>query len=296
MSWLILGGNGQLGRALSEVLQERQIEFCAWGRQELDITSGINCFEKINALMPTVIVNAAAWTDVDGAESNQEAAHTVNVIGTMNLSTSAKSIGAVFVHISTDYVFSGESQRPWSEHDLLAPVSVYGKTKAASEMTVSSQYGEYSYIFRTAWLYSKWGKNFAKTMTRMAKSNDEEVRVVSDQFGQPTSALDLANQIVEAVSAELPFGIYHATNSGQASWFDFAKEIFEASGASTGRLVPVASTEYPRPAKRPTYSVLGHDAWLTADLSTKSVSAMQNWKIALHKVMPDIISATNAER
>jgi len=298
MSWLVVGGNGQLGRALSVVLSARGIDFRSWGSEDLDITSALKCNESIVGLAPSVIINTAAWTDVDGAEANPEGAHAVNAIGPLNLAIAAKSVGAVFAHVSTDYVFSGISDRPWREEDLRSPVSVYGMTKAAGEVAVLSEYSDRTYIFRTAWLYSQWGKNFARTMTRLALFGGGEVRVVNDQVGQPTSAIDLANQIVDSILAELPFGTYHATNSGQGSWFDFAQEIFKLCGpeASIERVIPVSSKEFPRPAKRPTFSVLAHKKWgNVVGARGQGVAPMRDWRSALKESVPDIIFVARAE-
>ncbi len=295
MTWLVLGGNGQLGKCLSLVLGGRGIDFRAWGSRDLDIRSGPLCSQYIGVLSPSVIINAAAWTDVDGAESDYEGAYAVNTLGPLNLALAAKSVNAVFAHVSTDYVFSGISNSPWREDGLRAPVSVYGTTKAAGEVAVLTEYADRSYIFRTAWLYSQWGKNFAKTMTRLALIGDGEVRVVDDQVGQPTSASDLAVQIVNTILAELPFGIYHGTNSGNASWFDFAKKIFELSGESASRVVPVSSAEFVRPAKRPAFSVLGHGAWKSAVESGYPVEVMREWQLALAGEMPGIIKTVQDE-
>ena len=297
MTWLVVGGNGQLGKALSVVLYERGIDFRAWGSEDLDIKSASRSLEMINALRPTVVINAAAWTDVDGAESDPNGAHAVNTEGALNLAVAAKSVDAVFAHVSTDYVFSGVSDQPWSESDLRAPVSVYGVTKAAGEIAVLNEYSDRSYVFRTAWLYSEWSKNFAKTMVRLALTGDGEVKVVDDQLGQPTSALDLAEQIVLSIEAEIPFGVYHATNSGQASWFDFAQEIFSLCGGEEflSRVVRTDSTSFVRPAKRPAYSVLGHDAWSAIGVNGDSVKPMRDWTVALHESIPGIIAAVKAE-
>ena len=151
-------------------------------------------------------------------------------------------------------------------------------------------YPESSFVVRTAWLYSPWGKNFAKTMTRLAIKGEGGVGVVNDQVGQPTSAMDLAKKLVELGLSTSPTGIYHGTNSGQATWFEFAQEIFKLAGAVTARVTPVSSSEHPRPAKRPSYSVLSHDAW-----ANTSVKPMQDWRIALAEAMPAIISAVRAE-
>ena len=297
MTWLVLGGNGQLGKALSVVLGQRGMDFRAWGSEDLDIRSALKCTDLIGDLRPTVIINAAAWTDVDGAESDPDGAHAVNVEGPLNIAVAAKAVGAVFAHVSTDYVFSGVSDRPWQEDDLRSPVSVYGMTKAAGEVAVLNGYSERSYIFRTAWLYSQWGKNFAKTMTRLALSGDSEVKVVDDQVGQPTSAMDLAYQIVDAVEAKLPFGIYHGTNSGQGSWFDFAQEIFSLCGqdVSVDRVVRTDSSSFVRPATRPAYSVLGHDGWISVGGSGVVVPEMRDWRLALREAMPAILKAYSQE-
>jgi dTDP-4-dehydrorhamnose reductase len=253
------------------------------------------CNEYVSAVAPTVIINAAAWTDVDKAEFESENAHLTNTVGALNIALAAKASGSIFAQVSTDYVFSGVSDSPWQEHDTRDPVSVYGATKAAGEVAVLGEYPESSYIFRTAWLYSKWGTNFAKTMTRIAITADGAVRVVNDQVGQPTSAIDLANQIVDSILAKLPFGIYHATNSGQGSWFDFAKEIFELSGAPTSRVVPASSNEFMRPAKRPSYSVLSHNGWGAKSHSGRSVLPMREWRLALREDLPAIIAGVKSE-
>ena len=295
MTWLVVGENGQLGKALSLVLSERGIGFRVWGSKDLDIRSASKTLELIGALKPSVVINAAAWTDVDGAESDPEGAHAVNADGALNLAIAAHSLGAIFAHVSTDYVFSGSTTRPWLESDVREPASVYGASKAAGEIAIVNEYGERSYIFRTAWLYSEWGKNFAKTMARFAWLSDGEVKVVDDQIGQPTSAMDLAEQIVSSIEAELPFGIYHGTNSGQASRFEFAQEIFTLYGASAERVVRTNSATIVRAAKRPAYSVLGHDAWSAVGANGGSVSAMRDWKVALREALPAVIAAVKAE-
>jgi dTDP-4-dehydrorhamnose reductase len=246
--------------------------------------------QLINYIKPAVIVNTAAWTDVDGAETNQSAAYSVNALGPQNLAVAASKIGARLVQISTDYVFSGDASAPWSESAEHNPQSVYGSTKSEGEKFVEAALPADSYVIRTAWLYSAEGKNFAKTMTNLALKSAGEVKVVNDQIGQPTFAGDLAKQIIELVLSESPPGIYHGTNGGQATWFEFAQAIFSIAGADVSRVIPVSSSEFPRPAKRPTYSVLGHDAW-----AGTHIPAMRNWKIALEEAMSAIISAVKAE-
>jgi dTDP-4-dehydrorhamnose reductase len=290
MSWLITGGSGQLGIAVSQELDKNGIAFDAWSSKDLDITQSSNTSEAIEKLSPIVIINCAAWTDVDGAESHEIDASRVNSDGPENLAIAAKRCNSKLIHVSTDYVFSGDSQSPWQIADEINPQSAYGRTKAQGESRVLATYSENSFIVRTAWLYSPWGKNFAKTMTKLAIKGTGEVRVVDDQVGQPTLASDLAKQLVELGLSTSPTGIYHGTNSGQASWYEFAQEIFKLAGADVGRVTPVSSSEYPRPAKRPSYSVLSHDAW-----ANTSVKAMRDWRIALAEALPSIISAVKAE-
>ncbi len=290
MSWLITGGSGQLGIAVSQALGEQGILFTAWGSEVLDITQGPTVRDLVSQLSPTLIINCAAWTDVDGAESNEPQAFRVNSDGPENLAWAAKQCGAKLLHVSTDYVFSGESKTPWQVYDRINPQSAYGRTKATGESRVVATYPENSSIVRTAWLYSPWGKNFAKTMTRLALNGDGEVLVVNDQMGQPTSALDLAKQLVELGLSISPAGIYHGTNSGEVTWYAFAQEIFRLAGADVNRVVPVSSSEYPRPAKRPSYSVLSHEAWVKT-----GVKPMRDWRIALEEALPAIISAVKAE-
>jgi dTDP-4-dehydrorhamnose reductase len=290
MTWLITGGAGQLGTALKVVLNERKIDFIAWGSEDLDIRSAKKTLELVGSLKPSVVINAAAWTDVDAAESDIKGAHAVNTVGAYNLSVASKAVNAVFVQVSTDFVFSGIGSKPWKNDDALEPTSVYGQTKMAGENEVLSNYPERSYIFRTAWLYSPWGKNFVKTMLKLALEGTADVRVVIDQVGQPTFAIDLANQIVDSVVHKLPFGIYHATNSGQASWHEFAQAVFKFVRADVSRIIPVTSSEYLRPAKRPSYSVLCHVSWEKTPLSP-----MRDWENALQDALPSIISAVKEE-
>jgi dTDP-4-dehydrorhamnose reductase len=213
----------------------------------------------------------------------------VNSLGPQNLAKAADKVGARLVQISTDYVFSGEGTVPWTENAPHNPQSVYGLTKSDGERFVLTDLPSKSYVVRTAWLYSSKGKNFVKTMANLALNGSGEVRVVNDQIGQPTFSVDLAKQIIALVLSKAQPGIYHGTNSGQATWFEFAQEIFSLAGADVSRVTPVSTSEFPRPAKRPAYSVLGHDAW-----AGTSIPAMRNWKIALEEAMPQVISEIKA--
>jgi dTDP-4-dehydrorhamnose reductase len=290
MKWLITGGSGQLGWAMQKELSSRGLNFIATKSSELDITKPLKINQLVDSIKPGVIVNTAAWTDVDGAETNQSGAYSVNALGSQNLAIAASKIGARLVQVSTDYVFSGENTAPWCENAAHNPQSVYGSTKSEGERFVQASLPADSYVVRTAWLYSAEGKNFTKTMTNLASNSAGEVKVVSDQLGQPTFAGDLAKQIVELVLSGAPVGVYHGTNSGQSTWFEFAQEIFKLIGADISRLIPVSTSEYPRPAKRPSYSVLSHAAW-----ANTTVPVMRDWRIALAEAMPAIIYAVKTE-
>jgi len=290
LTWLVVGASGQLGRSVCEVLGARAIELISWDRKQGSASVENFVTQYVRQIQPKVIINCAAWTDVDGAESNEVGAKLINVDAVGYLAEAAKLCGATFIHVSTDYVFSGNREVPWNEGDEKHPLSAYGRTKAMGEDIISSIFPERSYIFRTAWLYSAFRKNFGKTMVKLAMKDSDNVSVVSDQVGQPTSASDLAVQIVDSVLAEIPFGIYHGTNAGQATWFEFAREIFRLVGADVSRVEPARSDLFLRPAKRPAYSVLGHDKWIGS-----GVKVMRDWKIALADAMPAIVSAVKEE-
>ena len=286
MSWLITGGAGQLGITLAQELNHRGLPFIATVSRNLDITQTHLVQEFVARIAPSVIVNCAALTDVESIEKNEELAARVNSGGAENLAIAAKSCGAKFLQISTDYVFSGNAHKPWLEDALKNPQSSYGRSKADGEDRVVRAYSENSIIIRTAWLYSPWGKNFAKTMTRLALDGKSEVRVVNDQIGQPTSATDLATQIISLALSQTRTGIFHGTNEGEATWFDFAQEIFKLLDKDSKRVIPISSSEYPQKAKRPSYSVLSHDAW-----NKTTIDPMRDWRHALSSAMPEIVSA-----
>ena len=290
MDILLTGGSGQLGTAIKKELILQGLEFSSPTSTELDICDQSKVKKYLDELRPTTIINCAAWTDVDGAESNPEGAFELNSIGPQNIAISARNYGTRFIHISTDYVFSGEGKNEWNELDNHEPQSIYGKSKSEGERLALSEYPEGTYIVRTAWLYSETRKNFALTMAKLAVKGTDEVRVVIDQIGQPTFAGDLAKQILRLISSQAPVGIYHGTNSGQANWHEFACEIFEQAGADVSRVIPVLTSDFPRFAKRPKFSVLGHESW-----DKTSIEPMRDWRIALREAMPAIISAVNTK-
>lgn len=271
MKFLITGANGMLGRDLQAALAGRSVT--ALGRADLDVTDLTAVTDTVAG--HDVVINAAAYTKVDDAESHEDAAYAVNAVGARNLAIAASAVSAKLVQVSTDYVFNGSATTPYPEDTLREPISAYGRTKGAGEEFVLAENGARSYIVRTAWLYGQHGPNFATTMLRLAGSHPT-VSVVNDQLGQPTWTADLARQIVSLVDADAPAGIYHGTNAGVASWFDFAQAVFTVAGLDPARVLPTDSSAFVRPAPRPAYSVLGHDAWAAVGLAP-----MRPWTDAL---------------
>ncbi len=269
---LITGAAGMLGRDLQLALHGRDVT--ALGRADLDITDP----DAVDAAVAghDVVINSAAYTKVDDAETHESDAAAVNATGPRLLAEAAVRHGAKLVTISTDYVFDGNGTAPYAEDAPTDPLNAYGRTKAEGEAHVRRIAPDSSYIVRTAWIYGAHGPNFAATMLRLAQTHDT-VSVVTDQVGQPTWTSDLAARIVELVDADAPAGIYHGTNSGQGSWYDFTKAIFAENGLDPDRVLPTDSAAFVRPAPRPAYSVLGHDGWSRAGLAP-----MRDWREALH--------------
>lgn len=275
--YLITGAGGMLAYDLETALSGREV--LPLSRAELDITNLAAVRSAVEGY--DVVINAAAYTRVDDAESNEDIAFAVNATGAGNLALAAAENGAILVQLSTDYVFDGTATSPYPEDTPRGPVSAYGRSKAEGERLVLTANGPRSYIVRTAWLYGAHGPNFAKTMLKLAATR-ETVAVVTDQVGQPTWTLDLARKIVEMLDVSAPYGIYHGTNTGEASWFEFAREVFENAGLDPDRVTPTDSSAFIRPAPRPAYSVLGHDAWDAAELDP-----LRDWREALADAMDD---------
>ena len=276
--WLVTGARGQLGTDLLGVLADAGItRVTAVDLPELDITDAAAADKAVAG--HDLVVNVAAWTAVDAAETQEAAAFTVNATGPANLARACARHGARMLHVSTDYVFPGDAVAPYGEDDLPAPKSAYGRTKAAGEWAVRAELPGRFWIVRTAWLYGAAGKNFVKTMARLQRERDT-VTVVDDQRGQPTWSLDLARAMVSLVTADAPSGIYHGTSSGEATWFELARLVFELAGADPQRVQPISSDQFPSPTPRPAYSVLGHDAWAAAGLSP-----IRSWEEALREAV-----------
>ena len=254
---LVTGCNGQLGREINRIYQgssEYEIfntDVACDHATKLDITNIDQVLELAREVKPYAIINCAAHTGMDACETDQDNAYRINAIGPRNLSIAATETGAKMVHISTDYVFAGNAKKPYVEFDRPDPQGMYGATKLAGEQFVQ-QFAKDFFIIRTAWLYGD-GKNFVKTMLRLSETNDE-VRVVGDQFGTPTSTAELAKAIRVLLPTE-NYGLFHGTCEGSCNWADFAKEIFRLAGKDT-KVKDITTAEYPTPAVRPAYSVL----------------------------------------
>jgi len=266
----VVGARGMLARMVIE-LAPSAWEVVGLSHPQFDLTDFPSTMETLAALRPDIIINCAAYTDVDGAESNEALAFSVNAVGPGNLARAAKEINATLVHISSDYVFSGDKRFPYCETDHPEPRSVYGKSKYQGEQAILESGLEQFFIVRASWLYGAGGKNFVETIVRLAKER-EELRIVADQFGSPTYTYDLAQALFfllaeqrkrmkeEGVDGSI-YGIYHYSNDGECSWYQFATEIVsllkkEGESVKAQRILPIHTAEYPLPAPRPAYSVM----------------------------------------
>ncbi len=280
---LVTGSSGQLGQSLQFIAPNYpQIDFVFCDSKTLDITSLENCETIFSNYKPDFCINTAAYTAVDKAESEPKKAFAINVTGAKNLAEVSKKFDTVLLHISTDFVFDGNKKTPYLEQDLPNPTGVYGQTKLDGEKAIQ-QVLEKHFIIRTSWVYSQFGNNFMKTMLRLASERDT-ISVVNDQIGTPTNAVDLAEILVKIILSDNRqpttdnFGIYNFSNEGQCSWYDFAKKIFEINNISIN-LLPIPTSSFPTPAKRPSFSVLDKSKIKTAfNLSIKS------WETSLETI------------
>ena len=281
--WIILGAGGMLGQEFVNLSTNHQVQ--GLNKSQCDVSSISDLSDSLQGA--DVIVNCAAWTAVDDAEIHEDEAFQLNAVAAENIAKVSKQVGAKLVHISTDYVFSGDANFPYAENAPTHPRSAYGRTKLAGEKAVTDYYSNGSYIVRTAWLYGKYGSNFVKTMASLEAQKDE-ISVVADQFGQPTWTFDLAKKIIELVDNESKPGIYHGTSSGQTSWHEFAQKIFTLIGADPNRVKKISSPEFLRPAPRPFYSVLGHENWKSV-----GIDPIRNWEEALTEAITlgDLLNA-----
>lgn len=279
MKILITGSNGMLGHDLINVL-ENDHELVLTTSKTLDITDRESVIESIKDSRPDIVINAAAYTDVDGCEENRELAYNVNGEGVKNLALACRETGSALVHISTDYVFDGSSTEPIDEDGDIGPISVYGKSKLKGEEAIQEILDRF-FIVRTAWLYGINGRNFPKTMLELAE-NHSEITVVYDEVGTPTYTPDLAYGISQLIETDY-YGVYHLTNSGSCSWCEFARYIFEIAQKDV-KVIPVTASEFARPAPRPSYSVLNNRNWIE-----KGFKPLRDYKDAIKEYIELIL-------
>jgi dTDP-4-dehydrorhamnose reductase len=286
---VVVGADGQVGQELQQVLRPLG-ELHLFNRQSLDLSQPDIISQIITAIQPNVIVNAAAYTAVDKAESEPELAHVINAIAPTQLAKSAQALNAPLIHISTDYVFDGTKSSPYQPSDPTHPMSVYGASKLKGEEGIQENCDRH-YILRTAWVYGSYGKsNFVKTMLRLG-ADRTELKVVADQVGTPTWARSIAEAIATLIlsldTEPAASGVYHFTNSGVASWYDFAIAIFEEARSlgiplKIEQVVPITTADYPTPAKRPSYSVLS-----LQEIMPILGSAPLHWRMALRHMLQE---------
>jgi dTDP-4-dehydrorhamnose reductase len=288
--WLVTGSAGMLGQDLTALLADTGAEVVGLDRSALDITDQAATERAVREVAPDIVVNCAAWTAVDDAESHEAAAMAVNGDGAANLAAACAGAGGRLIQPSTDYVFDGTGTRPYPEDYPTAPRSAYGRTKLAGEQAVLSLLPDTGYVLRTAWLYGAHGPNFIRTMIRLEATKDT-VAVVDDQHGQPTWTADVARQILLLGQADAPPGIYHASSSGATTWMGLAREVFRLLGADEERVTPTTSDQLARPAPRPAYSVLGHARWASAGLPP-----LPDWRTSVQASFPEVAAAEGRQQ
>lgn len=283
-TWLVTGAGGMLGQDVLARLSEAGERHVALDRKALDLTDADAVSAALDEHRPAVVVNCAAWTAVDDAETRETEALAINGDGPRHLAAACARTGAVLLHVSTDYVFAGDATEPYAEDAPTAPRSAYGRTKLAGEQAVLGI--ERGYVVRTAWLYGTGGPNFVRTMIRLEGVKDT-LDVVDDQRGQPTWSADLAGLLLElgrgALAGTAPAGIYHGTSSGETTWYGLTREIFRLLGTDPDRVRPTTSEAFVRPAPRPAYSVLGHERFHAA-----GIEPLRDWRAALTEAFPAI--------
>jgi dTDP-4-dehydrorhamnose reductase len=272
MRVLVTGVGGQLGYDVVKRLQENNIECLGTDRNALDITNKVQTKEVITSYKPDVVVHCAAYTAVDKAEDERELCYNVNVLGTRYVAEACNEIDSRLVYISTDYVFDGEGDKPFEVTDKPNPINYYGKTKYEGELEVKKNLDKH-FIIRISWVFGSNGNNFVKTMLRLGKERDE-ISVVADQIGSPTYTYDLSRLIAEMIRTK-KYGIYHATNEGFCSWYEFASEIFEQAGVDV-KVNPIKTEDYPTKAKRPINSRMS-----TQKLEDARLERLSKWQDAL---------------
>ena len=271
---LVTGAGGMLGHDLVPALRAAGWVVTALGRGDLDVTDAAQCVAAVDG--HDLVVNTAAYTAVDAAETDEASAFAVNAVGAANVARACSRADARLAHVSTDYVFDGTATEPYAVDHPVAPRSAYGRTKAAGEWAVRALCPE-SWVVRTAWLYGAGGSSFVSTMVRLAGERDT-VSVVDDQVGQPTWTVDLADLLVRLVAGDTAYGTHHGTSSGQTTWFGLARAVFELSGLDPERVLPATTDAFPRPAPRPAWSVLSHHS-----LEAAGITAIGAWQEGLRR-------------
>ncbi len=290
MRWLVTGAGGMLGHDLVEVLTEAgEPGVTAATRAALDVTDAAAVRAAVSG--HDVVINAAAWTNVDSAESEEEAATAINGYAVAGLAQACAATGARLLQVSTDYVLPGDAHTPYPEDAGTGPVNAYGRGKLIAERAVQETLPDTGYVVRTAWLYGAHGRNFVSTMLRLAGER-ETVDVVDDQQGQPTWSYALAAQLVAlgraAYRGQAPAGIYHGTAGGGTTWFGLARAVFAGAGLDPERVRPITTDRFPRPAPRPPYSLLGHDRWRLA-----GIAPLPGWHDMLATALPHLLPVEN---
>lgn len=287
MRLLLTGAGGQLGREVAELLAGRterprdRLELFAADHATLDVSLRDQVMAAACQLEPDIVIHCAAWTAVDACESDPERAFRVNALGTRHVAEAARLVGAHLVYVSTDYVFDGRSTRPYLEWDAPNPLSVYGRSKLGGEQELDPG----QTIVRTSWVVGRHGANMAKTVLRLGREGEGQLRFVDDQRGSPTVASDLAGKVVALALARRP-GLFHVTNQGETTWFGFAKEVLRAAGLDPARVVPIATSDLdpPRPAPRPANSVLDNAA-----LRLAGESLLPEWQESLDRLVAELV-------
>lgn len=280
MKVLVTGANGQLGRDVVLLLEKEGHSVLACDRDQMDITNQAQCNDVISSYHPEAVIHCAAYTAVDVAETDIDGAYKVNAVGTRNVAVAAERAGAKLIYISTDYVFDGNSSSSYQEYDDTNPQSVYGKSKRAGELLVQSLSSKW-FVVRTSWVYGLYGNNFVKTMLKLGQEKPK-LQVVHDQIGSPTYTVDLARFLVKLIQTEM-YGVYHASNSGTCTWYEFTEAIFAEARNVGGftiqaQLEPCTTEQFPRPAPRPRNSVMDH-----LSIRTNGLADIRPWREGLRE-------------
>jgi dTDP-4-dehydrorhamnose reductase len=286
---LLLGGSGILGTAVLQKLIRENIKHVAPMSRDLDIRDKVSVQSFIQDLKPSWIVNCAAWTNVDKAEERYADALILNSLALNYISEAAILSESRVIHISTDYVFDGEKATPYLESDVTNPINAYGRSKLGGELHLQKNLERNSFVIRTSWLYGENGKNFAKTLARKAL-HGEVAKVVSDQFGSPTNSADLACGIVELIKNPTSPGIYHFSNLGEASWFEFAQEIYRIVGVESNLVSRCFTSDLKQETNRPKYSVLSKEKW-----QQSQIFDIPEWRKSLELTIPRIVEVLRNE-